>query len=211
MNSATGTPSLESRITVITRVRVTILPTDHPRNGIIDHQYPRPTPHIIHNNPIRNEQSQKAQEPQHVHKDQDINGDEVFLLKDTIRVRRKVRTIPIERYKKLQIILAPAVVEQQMHMTYNNRRPSRKMPRRITTMATDKYSQQRHEIQDAPNQYRHDRRGAERKAFMTFERLHDVCQLVDKGYLRSHIGMSKNKRKCIILLGGRGGKQGYIR
>ena len=68
---------------------------------------------MIHNNPIRNQQSQKAQEPQPVHEDQDIHGDEVFLLEDAIRVRRKVRTIPIKRYKKLRIVLAPANESQE--------------------------------------------------------------------------------------------------
>ena len=70
---------------------------------------------MIHDNPIRNEQSQKAQEPQPVHEDQDINGYEVFLLEDAIRVRRKVRTVPIKGYKKLQIVSAPAN-ESQGHV-----------------------------------------------------------------------------------------------
>ena len=68
---------------------------------------------MIHNNPIHNEESQKPQKPEPVHKDQDRHGDEVSLLEDAIRVRRKIRTIPVKRYEKLQIVLATASIEQQ--------------------------------------------------------------------------------------------------
>ena len=68
---------------------------------------------MIHNNPIHNEESQKTQKPKPVHKDQDRHGDEVFLLEDAIRVRRKIRTVPIKRYEKLQIVSASTYIEQQ--------------------------------------------------------------------------------------------------